>query len=332
MAERRLFPMDFVAKTFHVVKENACSGKWLRLRLTALILLALVWPRETQAMGLGPSLSKVQNIAPGKLLDLKKRNLTFFVINDGDKELKSKLFCEKPWSWEAGYEKIPDTAWCHLEKEELTLPAHSRMEIGLTINVPDKPENYNRKWDLMVLMNMGHNKNPFGLSVPVRVFLETLPSADSKSALGAPIGTAPSALDLAVAPGEHFSGTFLLRNNLATDLRCIPERLVQVYPDQEIKYERYISPDYKDLLKESWLTIKYEPFTLKTETNKEFKISGQVPASAQPGERWEDLIFFRGDVEQDKDKDEDKDKNKNEQVLRTFVRIRLTIKGPDKKD
>jgi hypothetical protein len=299
--------------------------------LAALVLLPLVWPREVQALGLGPGLAKIENIRPGEPIDLKKQyKFVYFVPNDTNEEQVLNLTCVKPSmvlkDWEAGYEEVPDLKWFRLEKNNLVIPAHSQEDVGLIIDVPDKLENYNRKWLLAIRLGMGSvsgsGTGSVGLAVVARLQLETVPSVDAGTDLGGPIGTLPSATDLEVAPGERFSTTFVLRDNLAEKLVCMPERLVQVVNNEEIKFDRYVSNQCKELLKESWLETKYEPFTLKPGKDTKYKITGRVPVGAKPGEKWEEMVFIRGDKEQTAGNE------KTACPIRTFLRVRLSIKAP----
>ena len=145
-------------------------------------ITAAISSSQVCAMGLGPALFKIQNIPPGQSVDVRKLSgVVFTVVNSSDKEELYSLVCKKPSQgglvdWEAGYEEIARHDWCKLEKEEFTVAAKSKSEIGLIIEIPDKPEYFNCKWVLAVVLTSGGNKGiGVGLAVAARVQIETLP-------------------------------------------------------------------------------------------------------------------------------------------------------------
>jgi hypothetical protein len=49
-------------------------------------------------------------------------------------------------SWEWGYESLPDPAWLTVDRPEVSVEAHAAAPVTVTLNIPDRPEHYNRKW------------------------------------------------------------------------------------------------------------------------------------------------------------------------------------------
>ena len=87
-------------------------------------------------------------------------------------------------SWEMGYESIPDLSWLRLDKSEVEVPAKSSGKVNLFINVPNKPEFFNRKWMAVVACTPGKTDpkgSSVGLIVASRVQIETAPKDDSGS-------------------------------------------------------------------------------------------------------------------------------------------------------
>lgn len=284
-------------------------------------------------MGLGPALFKIQNVPLGKPLDVKKSSgVSFFVDNDSAEEQVCVIKSARPSQagladWEQGYDEVPDVTWFRLDKESLNVPAKSKAEVGLTIEIPDKPEYYNCKWVLAVVLASG-NKNGIGvgLAVAARVQIETLQSMDKNSGNGATLATVPGAIDITGRPGAAFKESVQLQNNSDKVLHCIPERLLQVYPDA-YKHSRYTSGGFNAIIEETWLNTVVDPFTLKPGKKKDVSIRGKIPITAMPGERWEELVFIRADEEAKKNTV----KPSEQRQVRTFFRIRFLIVSDDSK-
>ncbi|MFH0938711.1 MAG: hypothetical protein V1899_05460 [Planctomycetota bacterium] len=306
--------------------------KFQALYFTAVFfVLAALGPRQAYAMGLGPGLFKIQNVPPGQSVDVRKLSgVVFTVTNSSDKEESFSLLCKKPSQgglvdWEAGYEEIADAAWCKLEKEEFAVAAKSKAEIGLIIEVPDKPEYYNCKWMLAVVLTSGGNKGiGVGLAVAARVQIETLPGVKEDTVSAMPLGIVPSALDISVKPGEAFKRSVLLRNNTSKKVMCITERLVDIYTDPR-KHDRYTSGGFKPLIATTWLTEKFETFSLKSGKKEKLKLVGRAPETAKPGEKWEELVFVCGKPDEKMNEGEKNERNTN---IKTFFRVRYTVVAP----
>src|SRR5205823_4825872 len=119
----------------------------------ALLLCAV--SHSAWALSLGPALFMVQHVQPGQPIDVRKKaGVVFTIKNDSEKDGEYTLVCRKPSlnlsDWEAGYDEIPNAEWCVLEKNEFVVPAKSKVEVGLTISIPDKLDYYNCKWILAV--------------------------------------------------------------------------------------------------------------------------------------------------------------------------------------
>jgi hypothetical protein len=291
------------------------------------------------ALSMGPGLFMVQNVHPGQSVDVRKKSgVTFTLKNDSDQDNTYNLVCRKPGTagladWEQGYDEIPDASWCKLEKEQVVVPAKSHVEVGLTIEVPDKPEYYNCKWILAVVLSgaSGTGKVGVGLAIAARVQIETIANDDVKTSGGTPIAILPCVIDISGKPGDAFQQSVKLKNNTDRVLECKSERLVQVYTE-EVKYPRYTSGGFEALVKETWLDWPKDgpaPITLKTGEVNDYKVSGTIPKTAKPGGKYEELVFITAPpAEPDKDK-----KGPAGRDTRTFFRIRYEVaaEGAEKK-
>jgi hypothetical protein len=274
-----------------------------RFKVVILVVLcSALNSADAWALSLAPAIFMVQNVTPGKPVDVNKSSgVKFLVKNDGNAPSTFMLQCQKPsvslTDWERGYDEIPDSTWFKLDQQEFVVPPNTQAEIGLVINVPDKPENYNCKWMLTVVLTSGKKTGQVGvgLAIASRVQIETIPSADPETGGNVSIAPVPSVITIKGKPGDAFERKVQVGNNTDRELECVPGSFLQVYPDdKDYRYPRFTSPGYRLVTKGTWLKAGEEKFSLKPGAKHEFKIAGQIPATAKAGEKWEELVFVTG--------------------------------------
>jgi hypothetical protein len=283
---------------------------------------------EAAGMAFGPPLLLLQHLPLGKELDFKKTaGLVFTVYNRGKEPLVCSVTCGKPSAaglteWEVGYEELPDAAWAHLDKTELTIAPESQENVSLFVTIPEKPEHYNRRWLLAVTAAPKNaSQTGVGLALAARVQLETLPApaeTDKPGAAGA-LSAAPALLLIEdVSPGESRTVSFLLRNNTTEELNFSVRRIREYFPPSENEDERqkalrlekplrYFGRDVVPLLDHSWAHLQ-SVRALKPGESQAPAVSIVVPANAEPGKMYEELLFLDGGAGR-----------------LTFVRIRTTV-------
>ena len=122
--------------------------------------------------------------------------------------------------WEKGYEPIPDASWCRLEKEEVEVPANGTAKVKAFVNLPDKPENYNRKFMVAVICETIPPKGSKGAGINLRMVsrwgIETVAKDDVDGKGAGRIGLIPSVLRKDnVQPGSSYEVSVKFRNNSA---------------------------------------------------------------------------------------------------------------------
>ncbi|MGD0092298.1 MAG: hypothetical protein ABSE73_20470 [Planctomycetota bacterium] len=288
--------------------------------------------KASWALSLGPAIFMVQNVVPGQPVDVKKTSGVVYTINNtSDTESALSLTCKKPIeggvvAWEWGYDEIPDASWCKLEKEEITVPPKSKIEVGLTIAIPDKPEYYNCKWIVAVVLKPGKTAGPgVGLAVAARVQIETALNNDPKSGGAVALAAIPCLLPIEGKPGGAAERTVLIKNNTDRTLECATQRLEDCFQEGESRYPRYTSPGYQALEKESWLKEKEQKFSLKPGEQHEYKLKARIPEAAKPGEKREELVFITAPAP------EPGNKGPKGRETRTFFRIRYDVVAEEAK-
>src|SRR5262249_20233805 len=155
------------------------------LAACSLLAMARICAGETSTgFGIGPGMAMVEGIKPGGgEVDVAAASGLTFEIENGTNEKHTFSIMVRSAkatvsNWELGYESISDTSWLRLDKKEIELDAKSKGTAKLYINIPDKPENYNRKWMAVVACAPGDKAatgSSVGLMVASRVQIETTP-------------------------------------------------------------------------------------------------------------------------------------------------------------
>jgi hypothetical protein len=290
--------------------------------LASLVFLLLVsTPMTLSALEMGPGMFMVQAVPPGREVDLHKLGgVRFTVTNRSNQAMDYTLACRRPMegglpAWEKGYEEIPNAAWCYLEESTITVPAKSEKQVGLIINIPDAPENYNRKFMLAVVLTSGKNSNTsVGLAVACRVQIETAVNDHLNSSTGAPLAVLPGTIALSGRPGDVVSGCVLVRNNTKGRLASTVKRLPQVYEDS-VKHPRYYSNGFEAQMN-PWLMPATDALVLDAGGGSLLRFSGRIPETATVGKIYEELAFL------------DATADDNTPIM-TFVRLHCRVDAPE---
>lgn len=254
------------------------------------------------AVSFGPPLTLFQDIPPGYEVDLKKvANFSFRITNKTKKEQVYTVKCVKPaasqrGSWEYGYEAIPDISWCKMQVNEVMVPAETKKHVSMTISIPDKPENYNRKFVVFVqLQQGGRSMIGVGLGIIARVMVETTVKADVSKLGGESIAFAPGQITLSGKPGSEFTAEVLIQNNEKQDLIFNQTKLSDFY--EPMRFARYQSSGFKLMPDKTWLTPIANQ-EIKAEAQQKLKISGKIPEDAKPGTNYEEVLFIKSHPKQ----------------------------------
>jgi hypothetical protein len=272
---------------------------------------------------MGPGMIMLQDVPLGREVNLRKLGgLLFTVYNRSDQAQDYTLFCKRPGqgglaTWEKGYEEIPNAAWCYLEETSVTVPAKSEKQVGLIVNIPDEPENWNRKFMLAVILTSGKNDGTsIGLAVACRVQIETAvrDQLAGASAAGG-FALAPGTITVKARPGEAVSGVAQVRNDTGKRLEARIERLPEVYADP-LKHPRYLSNGFQAHPGDAWLAPAQAGFALDPGAVLALTFSGKVPADAVPGKPFEELAFITATLPDGK-------------ALMTFLRLHVELPAAD---
>ena len=81
-----------------------------------------------------------------------------------------------------GYIDIPDTSWTWPEKKEVLVPGNSVEEVELYLNIPDKEEYYNQKYQAVIEVKNKKNRPEeiFVLAYQLRICFSTYASDEGE--------------------------------------------------------------------------------------------------------------------------------------------------------
>jgi len=299
----------------------------LKIKVVSLVAVALVAAATVcggaegtgTGFGLGPGLVLAENIKPGEEVDLSKAmGAPFVVYNGTDAEHEFHAFVAKPSTaisdWEYGYDEIPDASWCHLDQKDFKIDKKSDAKVKLFIKVPDKPENYNRKFMVLVIATPSAGGGPgvVGLQVASRVQIETS-SKDAMDGAGTgPISIVPSCIDLPGLSADFTAKQFVMVRNNTKEERTYTVKHLNDLEKDAAKFSRYFGVGRIPVVTPAWASAGEDTFKLKPDETKKLLVSWAVPKTALTGKNYEELLFVQDD------------KGHNQ-----FVRLRTEIAGAE---
>ena len=121
-------------------------------------------------LGLEPSMVRFEHVVPGT-----SRKSQVVLYNNDDKDHRytiASLFQEGDTKWKPYltqlYTVIPDTTWIRRPQEAIEIKAGERAILNLELRVPDDEDNFDKKWEDMLLIQPEKGRAGF-----VRVQVET---------------------------------------------------------------------------------------------------------------------------------------------------------------
>jgi len=273
----------------------------LRSLILLLAVHAVALAGET-GLAIGPALILVRDVPIGRPFSLgEAAKVRFTLSNQSDVEATYGVQAVTPEGYafsgfEKGYEPVPDISWFTLDREEVTIPARGKVEVDLTISIPDRPELRNRHW--IVCIDAGQPKKKMmgaALRLRARIMLETVSSADAVD-----VAASPHAAEIAVTPGAvlmqpqadgRWTGEVRVRNNTAAaaDFAILPVQ--EVYAGKLAKAHRYFSRADIMVLDQRWALPDTPTFALATGAATTVHFAAAAVPALKPGEIREEVVL-----------------------------------------
>ena len=306
---------------------------WSHIRPTCqsggtVALLLMCFISSASAVAFGPPLTLFQDIPPGFEVDLKKvGNFSYQIVNksnaDQDYRIKTSVPHGEAGTWEHGYEIIPDISWCTMHESELTVAANTTKLVSMTINIPDKPENYNRKFMVYVVLEPGGQAAlGVGLGLIARVMIETSvkPGPEFTGHSNA-LGIAPGQINIKGKPGDAFSKNINVMNH-GGDSEFMICKLPDFYPT--LKFARYQTNGFQLMPNNTWVE-GLELSKVKKGETKKIAIKGKISPEAKIGMKYEELIFFKPTTVTNIENEEENVRKLRIHAKMNFLRIQYIV-------
>ena len=210
-----------------------------------------------------------------------------------------------------------------MTKNELVIPAKQKGLSSLIINIPDKPENYNRKFMVYVTLEPGNNgQMGVGLGAIARVMIETKAKKDSKALGGPGIAIKPGTIVIKGKPGATFSESIMVQNNEKSSASFTQTKLSDFYP--EIKFARYQSSGFTLMPSKTWVDAVSDS-DMEPGKEQDLKVTGTIPADAKVGGKYEEALFLKPKLSVKPEGMSDEDFEKYQTSIMSFLRIQYII-------
>jgi len=226
-----------------------------------LAALAALAGAVDSGVSLGPALILVRDVPVGRRFSLgEAAQVRYALTNNSDEPVLYSVKAVVPDSYnfaefETGYEPAPDAAWFRLDREEVEIPARGRVEVDLTVDIPDRPELRNRHW--IVAVEAGRSQKVAigaALRLRARIMLETVVAEQAPGAGSAEIALAPAVVRMRRQADGSWAGEATVRNGtaVAADLDLLGP--ADVHPGElQRKVARYFERPHQALLSERWV-------------------------------------------------------------------------------
>lgn len=270
-----------------------------RLLLLALLACSLS-AADGGGLAIGPALILVRDVPVGRPFSLgEAAKVRYQVINNSNEDAvyQVKVVVPDAYSFsefEKGYEPAPDVGWFRLDREEVAVPARSRIELDLTIAIPDRPELQNRHW--IVCIEAGRPQAMAlgaALRLRARIMLETVSATVAEAdASGGEIALSPSVVDMLPQADGSWRGEARLRNNTAlpADLDLLAAH--EVYPGPMLeKAHRYFPRVDQAVLGERWATPGQPSVRLAASESGTVLFTAPARPAPAAGVAREELVF-----------------------------------------
>lgn len=280
-------------------------------------------------VSLGPALILVQDVKPGQRVDLGiHAKVEHGMTNHGQRPVTAELAAVVPSSYDfkqfdCGYEPPASAEWFTLRRGEHTAMRHllelktkRRETASLVIEIPDKPENWNRHF--VVYVEGGQpTRTAVGttLRMRARILLETAPRAPKKGEAvpGGVIAAGPALIAMQRTKYGFWTGSTRISNNDSRPASLVLLRLRQVYAGKDSpKGHRFFRGLPHAVLNENWATGDAMAFELAPGRSREVRFTAPGTHAPELG-GWKDEVFFIGrlhaPIRQPNDDAEDADRS-----------------------
>ena len=271
--------------------------------ILALAFLALpLSAADGGGLAIGPALILVQDVPVGQPFTLgEAAKVRYQIVNNSAEDAVYSVKVVVPAAYtfsefEKGFEPAPDASWFRLDREEVSVPAKSKVEVDLTVDIPNRPELLNRHWIVCIeagrpqALNLGA-----ALRLRARIMLETMASAtvgEADGAKGGEIALSPSLVAMQPQADGGWSGEVRLRNNTSEAAQFALLGAHEVYPGTMLeKSHRYFPRVDQAVLGERWASAVPAVVELAAGEARSIRFTAPPQPALDGGGLREEIIF-----------------------------------------
>ena len=270
-----------------------------RFVILCALLLGLVGRVEAASLKVSPARFLVHDVQPGRLYDIyAETGLRITIYNDDEKEQTWSLSTHRPSErgrWEKGYAEIPDAQWCRFDKNEITVAPKSKSYAKLYLEIPGDERYYNQHW-VVTLGIGGRSEGPIGigLTVDVRMQIETKSKSDLKTRPDGLIGLRPSVVWFEdVSPGTSEKVQVELYNN---DTAAHSYKAASLFEEDGTKRKSYLTGTYSAIPDTGWLKWAEKKIEIEPGESAVLDVEMKIPDNVDNlARKWEDILLIQPD-------------------------------------
>lgn len=276
----------------------------LHLALTCWVTVGIGLSAADQASGSGlaiaPGLAFVENVVPGKSLDLAVSGLPITVFNKSAGVLTAELVFSdyQPYSlasFECGFEYLPDKSWVTVTPQTQDIPGGEKRIGSVVLTIPDRPECWNRHYVVCVETGVPV-RTALGatLRMQARILVETA-AKDQPANVGprGELGVTPSRISMVTDSDRTWSGTATVMSAASVDATYDVLSIGQVYPPALAdRHSRFFGTNVTAQTARPWAIIEPSSFTLTAGATQRLTCTAKSERQPNGQERIDEVFFI----------------------------------------
>ncbi len=268
--------------------------------MAAGISLSAAEPSSGSGLAIAPGLAFVENVVPGKPLDLAVNGLPITVFNKSAGVLTAELVFSdyQPYSlasFECGYEYLPDKSWVTVTPLTQDIPGGEQRTGSVVLNIPDRPECWNRHYVVCVETGIPV-RTALGatLRMQARILVETA-AKDQPANVGlrGELGVTPSRISMVTGTDHSWSGNATVMSSANAEATYDVLSIGQVYPPALAdRHSRFFGTNVTAQTARPWAAVEPSSFSLAAGATQRLTCTAKPERQPNGQERIDEVFFI----------------------------------------
>jgi hypothetical protein len=251
-------------------------------------------------LAIAPGLSLIENVIPGKPLDLAVNGLPITIFNKSAGVLTAELVFSdyQPYSlasFECGFEYLPDKSWVTVTPLTQDIPGGEQRTGSVVLNIPDRPECWNRHYVVCVETGVPV-RTALGatLRMQARILVETA-AKDQPANVGprGELGVTPSRISMVTGTDQTWSGTTTVMSSANAEATYDVLSIGQVYPPALAdRHSRFFGTNVTAQTVRPWAIIEPSSFSLAAGATQRLTCTAKPERQPNGQERIDEVFFI----------------------------------------